>query len=111
MFKINNRKIGPEYPPLVIVEIGINHEGNLDLAKKLVDEAYKAGAECIKHQTHIREDEMSKSAKLVIPGNTTDSIYEVMRRCSLNESDELELKKYVESKGMIFLSTFFESCS
>ena len=107
MFKINNRKIGPEYPPLVIVEIGINHEGNLDLAKKLVDEAYKAGAECIKHQTHIIEDEMSKSAKLVIPGNTNDSIYEVMRRCSLNESDELELKKYVESKGMIFLSTPF----
>ena len=50
---------------------------------------------------------MSKSAKLVIPGNTNDSIYEVMRRCSLNESDELELKKYVESKGMIFLSTPF----
>lgn len=107
MFQIKDRKIGKNYPPFVIAEIGINHEGSLELAKKLVDEAYKAGAECVKHQTHIVEDEMSKSAKEVIPGNTSDSIYEVMERCALNEKDELALKNHVESKGMIFLSTPF----
>lgn len=107
MFQIENRKIGKDYPPFVIAEIGINHEGSLELAKKLVDEAYRAGVECVKHQTHIVEDEMSKSAKSVIPGNTSDSIYEVMERCALNEEDELTLKNYVESKGMIFLSTPF----
>lgn len=107
MFQIEKRKIGKDYPPFVIAEIGINHEGSLELAKKLVDEAYRAGAECVKHQTHIVEDEMSKSAKEVIPGNTSDSIYEVMERCALNEQDELALKNYVESKGMIFLSTPF----
>ena len=61
----------------------------------------------VKHQTHIVEDEMSSAAKNVIPGNADVSIYEIMERCSLNESDEIELKKYVEEKGMIFISTPF----
>lgn len=61
----------------------------------------------IKHQTHIVADEMSKEAKNVIPGNASVSIYEIMERCALNEKDELKLKKYVESKGMIFISTPF----
>lgn len=105
--QIENRKIGLNYPPLVIVEIGINHEGNLETAFEMVDAAYKAGAEVIKHQTHIVEDEMSKEAKKVIPGNASESIYDIMKRCALNEEDETRLKKYVESKGMIFISTPF----
>ena len=105
--QIENRKIGLKYPPLVIVEIGINHEGSLDTAFEMVDAAWKAGAEVIKHQTHVVEDEMSKEAKKVIPGNASVSIYEIMERCALNEEDEIKLKKYVESKGMIFMSTPF----
>ncbi|RKJ31603.1 polyhydroxyalkanoate biosynthesis repressor PhaR, partial [Butyricicoccus sp. 1XD8-22] len=104
---IGNRKIGENYSPVVIAEIGINHEGSLRVAKQMVDAAYKAGAEIIKHQTHIVEDEMSSEAKKVIPGNTNVSIYEVMERCALNEEDEKALKDYVESKGMIFISTPF----
>lgn len=105
--EINGRKIGEEYPPIIIVEIGINHEGSLDVACEMVDAAYRAGAEMIKHQTHIVEDEMSKEARKVIPGNTDVSIYEVMERCALSEEDEIKLKEYVESKGMMFLSTPF----
>jgi len=105
--EIAGRKIGPDYPPLVIAEIGINHEGSLQVAKEMVDAAHRAGAEVVKHQTHIVADEMSGAAKKVIPGNATVSIYEIMERCSLNEADELELKNYVESKGMIFISTPF----
>lgn len=60
---IGNRKIGLDHPPLVIAEIGINHEGSLNIAKQMVDAAFKAGAEVIKHQTHVIEDEMSKEAK------------------------------------------------
>lgn len=104
---IAGRKIGPDYPPLVIAEIGINHEGSLQVAKEMVDAAQRAGVEVVKHQTHIVEDEMSGAAKKVIPGNADVSIYEIMERCSLNETDELELKNYVESKGMIFISTPF----
>ncbi len=105
--EISGRKIGQDFPPLVIAEIGINHEGSLKVAKEMVDAAKRAGVEVVKHQTHIVEDEMSGAAKKVIPGNADVSIYEIMERCSLNEADELELKNYVESKGMIFISTPF----
>jgi N-acetylneuraminate synthase len=73
----------------------------------MVDSAFRAGVEVIKHQTHIVEDEMSAEAKNVIPGNSDKSIYEIMDSCSLNFEDELDLKKYTESKGMIFISTPF----
>jgi N-acetylneuraminate synthase len=105
--EINGRKIGPGFKPLVIAEIGINHEGNLKTALEMVDAAKRAGVEVVKHQTHIVEDEMSGAAKLVIPGNADDSIYEIMKRCSLDEEDEIKLKNYVESQDMIFISTPF----
>lgn len=104
---IQDRKIGEDFPPLVIAEIGINHNGSLQTALEMVDAAHNAGAEIIKHQTHIVEDEMSSAAQKVIPGNTNISIYEVMQKAALSESDEIRLKEYVESKNMIFLSTPF----
>jgi len=105
--EIEGRKIGIDYPPLVIAEIGINHNGSLKIALDMVDAAYRAGAEIIKHQTHIIEDEMSYLAKSLIPGNSEKSIYDIMKSCALSYDDEKELKSYVESKKMIFLSTPF----
>lgn len=104
---IQGRRIGVDHSPVVIAEIGINHEGSLETAYEMVDAAWKAGAEIVKHQTHIVEDEMTKEAKKVIPGNATISIYDIMKRCALNEEDEIKLKNYIESKGMIFISTPF----
>lgn len=103
----SGRKIGLNHPPLVIAEIGINHGGDLNEAFKLVDAAATAGAEVVKHQTHVVEDEMSAAAKKVIPGNSTLSIYDIMSKCALGEEEEIKLKQYVESKGMIFISTPF----
>lgn len=105
--KIGARKIGPNFQPLVIFELGINHNGSLKLAKKIVNEAIRAGAEIIKHQTHIADDEMSLEAKKIIPINANKNIYDLIQECSLNESEELQLKKYIEKKGAIFLSTPF----
>ena len=90
--KIGSRKIGPEFKPLVIFELGINHNGSLKLAKKIVDEAIKIGAEVIKHQTHIPDDEMSIEAKKIIPINSKKNIYDLIEKCSLNELEELQLK-------------------
>jgi N-acetylneuraminate synthase len=105
--EINDREVGYDYKPLIIAEIGINHEGSLIIAKEMVDAAFSVGVEVIKHQTHIVEDEMSKAAKNTIPGNAKESIYDIMKRCSLKEEEEYELMQYVKSKGMIFISTPF----
>ncbi len=106
-FSLGGRLVGPAHPPLVIAEIGINHEGSLDVAVQMVDAAADAGVEVLKHQTHVIDDEMSGAARKVIPGNAKESIYDIMARCALSEADEIKLKKYVESKGMLFISTPF----
>lgn len=106
-FRIGNIEIGEGCEPLVIPEIGINHNGDLTIAKEMVLAAHRAGAKLIKHQTHIVEDEMSHLAKKVIPGNADVSIYEIMENAALSEEDEYELMKYTESLGMEFLSTPF----
>lgn len=103
--EISGRKIGPDYPPLVIAEIGINHEGDIKKAIQMVDDAHSAGSECVKFQSHVITDEMIPNA--VIPENASESIWDIMSRCALTENEEIYLKKYVESKGMIFLSTPF----
>ena len=106
-FQIKDRWIGEAYPPVVIAEIGINHEGSLKTAIEMADAAINAGAEIIKHQTHIVEDEMSNEAKSVIPGNSNVSIYEIIERCALSEEDEKKLMDHVEQRGAIFISTPF----
>lgn len=107
IFEIGNIRIGINEEPIVIPEIGINHEGTLEVAKLMVDAAQRAGAKLIKHQTHIVKDEMSNLARNVMPGNSSDSIYDIMDRCALSEEQEFELMKYTESKGLVFLSTPF----
>ena len=103
--KIGDRMIGTGYLPLVIAEIGINHEGSIKKAIRMVDDAHAAGCECVKFQSHVIEDEMIPND--VVPGNTTETIWEIMKRCALSEEEEIKLKSYVESLGMIYLCTPF----
>jgi len=105
--KIAGREISANHPPFVIAEIGINHGGDLAVAKEMVRLAALSGCECIKHQTHIVEDEMTDEAKEIFPPNADVSIWEVMKRCALSLDDETELKRYTEELGMIFISTPF----
>lgn len=106
-FCIADRPVGPEHPPLVIAEIGINHEGSLDVAIDMADCAIDHGAEVIKHQTHTVWDEMSREAREAIPGNADVSIYEIMERCALDEDDERRLMNHITSRNCIFISTPF----
>lgn len=105
--EIAGRKIGPEFDPFVIAEIGINHGGSLDVAKGMVMAAFKAGCECVKHQTHFVYDEMTSEAKNIFPPNADQSIWDVIESCALSKDDEIELKNYTEELGMIFISTPF----
>lgn len=105
--KIAHREIGPDHPPLVIAEIGINHGGSLETAKEMVRLAAASGCEMIKHQTHIVEDEMTDEAKQIFPPNAEVSIWDVMKQCALSLEDEAELKRYSEELGLIWISTPF----
>jgi len=104
-FEIAGRTIGTGQRPFVMAEIGINHEGDIGKAVKMIDDAFAAGCECVKFQTHCIEDEMIFNN--VIPGNAKESIWQIMDRCKLSENQDIALKNYVESKGMLYLSTPF----
>ena len=105
--KIDNIKIGENFEPLIIPEIGINHNGDLNTAFKMVDAAKRAGAKIIKHQTHIPDDEMSEEAKKIKPGNSKRNIYNIIEDCSLSFEKEYKLTQYCKKKKIIFISTPF----
>ena len=104
---ISGRKVGPKYKPLIIVELGINHVGNINLAKKLIISAKKSGAEIIKHQTHMPYFEMSEEAKKIKPPNANKNIYDLIKDSSLSVLEEKKLYKFIKTQNLIFISTPF----
>lgn len=106
-FSVQGVSFGIGHRPVVIAEIGINHEGSFAVAKEMADAALDAGVRFIKHQTHIPDAEMSEEAKSIKPGNADVSIYEVIERCTLSEADEHALMEHVNNRGGVFFSTPF----
>jgi N-acetylneuraminate synthase len=105
-FVIDDRKIGTEHPPLILAEVGINHEGEISKALQLVDAAVTAGAEVVKFQCHITECEML--ATDMKPGNiSSERLWDIIKRCELTEQEEWQIKDYCTQKGAIYLSTPF----
>lgn len=105
-FKLGSRLIGSGYPPLVIAEVGINHEGSFEKAIKCVDAAVAAGAECVKFQSHISEAEMIETD--MTPGDISDErLWDIIKRCELTADEEKRVKEYCEGKGIIYLCTPF----
>ena len=112
MIKIENRYISEDYPTFIIAEAGVNHNGSLELAKRLVDVAKKAGVDAIKFQTFKTEKVVSKFApkaeyQIKNTGNN-ESQYEMIKKLELTEEEFIELYKYTKEKGLIFLSTPFD---
>lgn len=93
--------------PEIIAEIGINHEGDIYKAVRMIHDAHDAGVSCVKFQCHVLEDEYIPEAKKIIPSNAKESIWDIMKRCSFTETQERALKKETEKLGMLYLSTPF----
>ena len=96
----------------IIAEAGVNHNGSIDLAKKLVDKAKEAGANCIKFQTFISDNLVSKNANKADyqkqQTDTEESQYEMLRNLELSFEDFTELNEYCKTNGIEFVSTAFD---
>lgn len=95
----------------IIAEAGVNHNGDLNIAKKLIDKAAEAGADAIKFQTFKAENLVTKEApKADYQRDTTGegNQFEMLKKLELSEKDHIILKKYCEEKGILFLSTPFD---
>ena len=98
---------------LIIAEAGVNHNGSIEIAKKLVDAAVEAGVDIIKFQTFKTEKLVSKTAKQAEYqkkniGNGNDSQYEMLKKLELSEKNHEELIAYCKEKGIRFWSTAFD---
>jgi len=112
MIQIAGRTIGPNAPVFVIAEAGVNHNGDLDLARRLIDAAVEAGADAVKFQTFEADRVASAVApKAAYQLATTDrdqSQRDLLRTLELSPSHHRELQTYAERRGLIFLSTPFD---
>jgi N,N'-diacetyllegionaminate synthase len=88
-------------PFYIIAEIGINHGGDEDLAKKLIDSAVKAGADSVKFQTYITEKRVGIDSP----------IYDVLKKCELSFEAFERLNKHAQAQGIDFFSTPFDAAS
>jgi N-acetylneuraminate synthase/N,N'-diacetyllegionaminate synthase len=107
--RIGNREIGPGKPALLIAEAGVNHNGDLETAHKLVDAAADAGADCVKFQTWITDNICAPGAGKAAYQNANspqdDDQYAMLKRLELPFEWHFELKEHCRQRGILFLST------
>lgn len=112
IIKIGNKTIGNKHPAFIIAEAGVNHNGDIELAKKLIDKAVEAGVDAIKFQTFKSENlvtgyaSMAKYQKDNI-GNE-DSQFNMLKKLELSYDEFIKLKDYCDNKDIIFMSTPFD---
>jgi N-acetylneuraminate synthase len=108
-------KIGSDYPCFIIAEAGVNHNGDIELAKQLVDAAVEAGVDAVKFQTFKAERVVSAQApKAEYQLGTTDadeSQLEMLRKLELSPEAHRELRSYCQERGILFMSTPFDKGS
>ena len=113
--KIGERSIGNGEKVFIIAEAGVNHNGDLALAKRLIDAAKEAGADAIKFQSFITEEIISqgapKAAHQLRYSDKNETQFDMIKRLELSEDDHRELIAYANSKGIIFLSTPYDFCT
>jgi N,N'-diacetyllegionaminate synthase len=106
---INGRKIGEGYEPFIIAEAGINHNGDLELAKKMILAAKEAGVDAVKFQTfHAEEfvqDKTTTYTYLSQGKEVTESMLEMFKRNEFSRAQWKEIKEFCDAQKITFLST------
>jgi N,N'-diacetyllegionaminate synthase len=110
--RIGNKIVGEGHACFIIAEAGVNHNGEVELAKRLIEAARNAGADAVKFQTFHTEKIVTRHAqKATYQKERTghgESQFEMIKKLELNEEDFRELAGYAEKTGIIFLSTPFD---
>lgn len=96
--KIGKHTIGENQKVFVIAEVGINHNGDLDIAKNLIKAAKGVGADAVKFQTYITEKRVPKDSP----------VYNILKQCEFNEENTKELINFAKNNDIIFFSTPFD---
>ncbi len=98
--------------PYIIAEAGVNHNGSFDLARKLVDEAVKAGADCVKFQTFVPEKLVSRYAEKAdyqkASTDENESQLSMLKKLTLSYDNYRDLARYAVSQGIDFCTTAFD---
>lgn len=97
---------------LIIAEAGVNHNGDMTMAKKLINIASEAGADIVKFQTFNTDNLVTQSAQMaeyqIENTKNSESQYQMIKKLELKKEDFLELHRYCKTKNIIFLSTGFD---
>jgi sialic acid synthase SpsE len=106
---VGGRRLGPLHACFVAAEIGINHNGDLDLARQMIDAAARSGADAVKFQNYRTEDFISDRTltyRYVSRGQAVEeSQYDLFKRCELSPRALGELKTHCDRAGVVFFST------
>jgi len=107
--RIGNRVIGDGRHVFVIAEAGVNHNGQVNLAKKMIDAAKKAGADAVKFQVFKAGEIVTKTAgKATYQKGVGKSQYEMLKKLELTEDEFRQLATYAKRKNIIFLASAFD---
>jgi N-acetylneuraminate synthase len=108
---IGDRPVGPDEPTFVIAEAGSNHNGDVDLARELIDVAAEAGADAVKFQTFRADDMYVEDSGDVEYLDDDRSIYDIIESMEMPYEWIPELHDHCRERGMLFLSTPFDERS
>jgi N-acetylneuraminate synthase/N,N'-diacetyllegionaminate synthase len=113
IIQIGKKNIGHDQPCFIIAEAGVNHNGDLGTAKKMIDCAADAGTDAVKFQTFKADSLVTKDADKADYQKCNDSCtqYEMLKKLELTNREFISLSKYATKKGIIFLSTPFDKKS
>jgi N,N'-diacetyllegionaminate synthase len=107
--QIQRRRVGFDAPCFIIAEAGVNHNGQLQRALKLIDEAKSAGADCVKFQTFKAVDlvttQAPKARYQLLQTNPRESQLKMLQKLELSYEDHFKLKAHCRKRGLLFLST------
>ena len=107
--KIKNHLVGHGCPPFIVAEAGINHNGNVDTAFKMIKLAKKSGVDAIKFQTFKAKEVVADSKQMFTyksqDKEITEPMLEMLKRCELSRDAWIDIKNKCDEEKIMFLST------